>query len=177
MFRNVRLTRAPIARLSLLIPCFQFFCVSPFISKRLPAESGSRTGLTAKSVLCLNTSVRCSPRLNDAITGRGPSSGSSSLCMPILSRLSRYKFRRTLLKRSSATPSTWLLICSSRGVQAVGARLIPEYLYECPASPYQAMSRGCLWRLPHTTTSSSSHGVFAISVASSELADAGSGTL
>src|ERR1035437_997922 len=75
MRRNVRLTRGPHGRVSFAIPCFQFRCVSPFISRRLPDASFNRTGFADLFRLCFRTNVRSSPKLSEAITG--PSSGSS----------------------------------------------------------------------------------------------------
>ena len=74
ILRKVRLTLGPQGLLSLSIPCFQFFWVSPFITNKLPDSSGSLTVFRSCLVLCFRINVRRSPRLSEAIVGCAPSS-------------------------------------------------------------------------------------------------------
>lgn len=76
---KVRLTRGPHRAVSRFMPCFQFCCVSPRITSKLPDASGIFTGFKPRFARSFRMKVRVVPKLSDAITGRAPSSGSSSL--------------------------------------------------------------------------------------------------
>ena len=54
------------------------------VQARLPLASASLC--VCRKILWRRMKGRGSPKLTEAITGAGPSSGSSSLCMPMLSR-------------------------------------------------------------------------------------------
>jgi len=165
---NVRFIRGSTIFNAFGSACFQYFCVAPVISRRLPCSSWSE--ICCFEILCRKINVLCAPSEIDAIGPEGSSSGSSSLCQPIPSVPLAYKLSRHELKVNAVWRSSVCFTSDNCGVHGRAVFWILEYVYVTGLSACHETCRLVVITFPNMAISSCCQGTSCLMVEKYSLA-------